>query len=74
MPFWTKVFNQGILPERTAESMKNFWKKNLSKTLEEFLIECIHEGIDFCLSFKDVPNPDFEPRFRQKYESEFLKL
>jgi hypothetical protein len=54
--------------------MKNFWKKNLSKTLEEFLIECIHEGTDFCLSFKEVPNPDFEPRFRQKYESEFLKL
>jgi hypothetical protein len=62
------------LPERTADSMKNFWKKNLSKTLEEFLIECIHDSIDFCLSFKDVPNPDFEPRFRQKYESEFLKL
>ena len=54
--------------------MKNFWKKNLSKTLEEFLIECIHEGTDFCLSFKEVPNPDFEPRFRQKFESEFLKL
>jgi len=54
--------------------MKNFWKKNLSKTLEEFLIECIHEGTDFCLSFKEVPNPDFETRFRQKFESEFLKL
>ena len=72
--FWAKVFNQGILPERTADSMKNFWKKNLSKTLEEFLIECIHEGTDFCLSFKEVPNPDFETRFRQKFESEFLKL
>lgn len=72
--FWSKVHNQGILPERTADSMKNFWKKNLSKTLEEFLIECIHEATDFCLSFKEVPNPDFEPRFRQKYESEFLKL
>jgi len=54
--------------------MKNFWKKNLSKTLEEFLIECIFEGTDFCLSFKEVPNPDFVPRFRQKYDSEFLKL
>lgn len=54
--------------------MKNFWKKNLSKTLEEFLIECIHEGNDFCFSFKDIPNPDFERRFRQQYEAEFLKL
>ena len=62
---WQKVYNQGILPERTADSMKNFWKRNLSKTLEEFLIECVHEGTDFCLSFKDIPNPDFQPRFRQ---------
>jgi len=54
--------------------MKNFWKRNLSKTLEEFLIECVHEGTDFCLSFKEIPNPDFESRFRQKYESEFFKL
>ncbi len=68
------MYNQGILPERTADSMKNFYKKNLSKTLEEFLIDCIHEGNDFCLSFKEIPNPDFEPRFRQKYESEFTKL
>jgi hypothetical protein len=45
--------------------MKNFWKRNLSKTLEEFLIECVHEGTDFCLSFKEIPNPDFEKRFRQ---------
>ena len=54
--------------------MKNFWKKNLSKTLEEFLIECIHEGTDFCLNFKEIPNPDFEKRFRQQYENEFLKF
>ena len=54
--------------------MKNFWKRNLSKTLEEFLIECVHEGTDFCLSFKEIPNPDFEKRFRQQYEQEFFKL
>ena len=54
--------------------MKNFWKKNLSKTLEEFLIECVHEKTDFCLSFRDIPNPDFVRRFRIQYENEFLKL
>jgi hypothetical protein len=72
--FWAKVQNQGILPERTADSMRNFWKKNTSKTLEEFLIECIHESTDFCLSFREIPNAEFVPRFRQQYEKEFEKL
>jgi hypothetical protein len=72
--FWQKVFGQAILPERTADSMKNFWKKQASKTLEEFLIECIHEGTDFCFSYKDIPNPDFVKRFRTQYENEFVKL
>ena len=54
--------------------MKNFWKRNASKTLEEFLIECIYENTDFCLSFKEIPNPDFVKRFRTQYEKEFEKL
>lgn len=40
--FWNRVVSQDILPERTADSMKRFWAKNQNKTLEEFLIECIH--------------------------------
>lgn len=62
--FWNKLATQGLLPERTADSMKNFWKRNTNKTLEEYLIECIHENTDFCLSFKEIPNPDFVKRFR----------
>jgi hypothetical protein len=72
--FWARVQGQNILPERSAESLKNFWAKNQYKTLEEFLIECVHEKTDFCLSFKEIPNPDFEKRFRQQYANEFLKL
>ena len=54
--------------------MKNFWKKQLSKTLEEFLIESIHTNADFCLSFKEIPNPTFVEKFKKQYENEFLKL
>jgi hypothetical protein len=72
--FWSKVVSQMILPERSADSMKNFWKKNANKTLEEFLIECIHEGTDFCFSFKEIPNPEFVKRFRSQFEKEFEKL
>lgn len=38
------------------------------------MIESIYDNIDFCLSFKKIPNPDFLPRFRAKYEQEFLKM
>ena len=54
--------------------MRLFWKKWEYKTLEEYLIECIHESTDFCLSFKEVPNPDFVQRFRNKYDNEFSKI
>lgn len=54
--------------------MRNFWKKNEFRTLEEFLIESIHEETDFCLSFKAIPNPDFVSRFKKQYANEFLKL
>jgi hypothetical protein len=63
--FWMKCQNSNILPERSADSMKRFWSNHQYKTLEEYLIECIHDKIDFCFSFKEIPNPDFVPRFRQ---------
>lgn len=72
--FWNKVVKQSILPERTADSMKLFWRKYEYKTLEEYLIECINENTDFCLSFKEIPNADFVKRFRNKYENEFVKI
>jgi hypothetical protein len=54
--------------------MKNFWKKMQDKRLEDFLIDSIFEKTDFCLSFRQIPNPDFVPMFRQKFESEFSRL
>lgn len=66
--------SSNLLPERSGDSMKNFWNKISCKTLEQYLIECIHEKVDFCLSFKEIPNQDFVRRFKQQYENEFLKL
>ena len=72
--FWTKAEGQGILPERTADSMKTFWNNHQCQTLEEYLIESIHEETDFCLNFKMIPSQDFVKRFRQQYSNEFLKM
>ena len=54
--------------------MKHFWKKHEYKTLEIFLVECVNDNIDFCLSFRKIPNHDFVPRFKSRFEAEFMKL
>jgi len=63
--FWRKVEAARHLPERTADSMRQFWKRYGTKSQEDYLIECIHEKIDFCFSFKQIPSPEFESRFRE---------
>ena len=47
------------LPERGFESIRNFWKEYGNKTLEVYLVECIFFGYDYCLSFKEFPDPAF---------------
>jgi hypothetical protein len=44
------------------------------KTLEQYLIECIQDNVDFCFNFKEIPNPEFLPRFKARYEAEFIKM
>ena len=34
------------------------------KRINGLHIECIYEETDFCLNYKEIPNPDFEKRFR----------
>ncbi|CDW79166.1 UNKNOWN [Stylonychia lemnae] len=72
--FWQKIESQFLLPERSPDSLKNFWSKFCHKTLEEYLIECVYEKVDFCFNFKEIPNPDFIPRFQQQFQNEFMKI
>ena len=60
-----------VLPERGFESMRNFWKEYSSKTLERYLVEAIYYGYDFCLGFKEFPNPEFVRQHKEKYIEEF---
>ena len=54
--FWLKIEASNALPERSAVSLQNFWNKFSCKTLEQYLVQCIYEKVDFCLSFKEIPN------------------
>jgi hypothetical protein len=35
-----------------------------NKRLEDYLIESIFENTDFCLSFKEIPSPEFLRLFK----------
>ena len=63
-----------MLPERGFESIKNFWREYSTKQLEEFLVEAIYYGYDYCLSFKEIPNQEFVARHREKFAVEFEHL
>ena len=58
---------QGYLPERSIDTMKNFWKEYSLKQLEIYLVEAIFYKWDYCLSFKEIPNEEFEFKHRQQF-------
>lgn len=68
------IVSQNLLPERSIDQMKNFWKEYSVKTLEQYLVEAIFYGWDYCLSFKEIPNEDFEAKHRQQFRMEFAQL
>jgi hypothetical protein len=72
--FWQNIEKNQTLPERSAEQMKKFWHRNESNTVEQWLVQAIHDRTDFSFCLKDIPSADFESNFRRKYEIEFMKL
>jgi len=65
---------QRYLPERSVESMRSFWKEFSNKPLEEYLVEAMFFKWDYCLSFKEIPNDEFETKHRQQFAYEFSSL
>ena len=71
---WKSIAASRKLPERSADSLKAFWKKYSQRQLEEYLIESIFFKTDFCLSFKEFPSDEFVERFKDQYRNEFVQL
>lgn len=68
------IERQGYLPERSIETMKNFWREYSSKTLEQYLLEAIFYKWDYCLSFKEIPNEEFEQKHIKQFFYEYQQL
>ena len=41
--FWKKVEDENLIPQRTCESMRSFWKDNSNKGLEQYLKKAIDD-------------------------------
>ena len=64
--YWTKLYSNDVLPGRSVDSMKQFWKNYCNVTFEDFLIESFHIKRDYALSHSQVPE-DIAFSFKQKF-------
>ena len=70
--YWNKIMTNEVLPGRSIDSMKHFWKQYSETRLEDFLIESFQTNRDYCLSHKKVPDPSIEQSFRNNFAQDFL--
>lgn len=55
LPFWREIQRRALVPIRAAESMRNFWKTNSRKGLEQYLNTAMKEDTRYCHAFNMVP-------------------
>ena len=68
------IERQRYLPERSVDTMRSFWKEFSQKPLEQYLVEAIFHKWDYCLSFKEIPNEEFEAKHRRQFAYDFHLL
>ena len=60
--FWLEIERQNIIPRRTGESMRNFWKEKRNKGLELYLKSAVaHDQDRFSHAFKHLLRPQTGP-------------
>jgi hypothetical protein len=53
--FWQGIEREGIVPKRSSESMRNFFKTHMVKGVEEYIKHCLENGTRFCHAFSNIP-------------------
>lgn len=72
---WRGFERQALLPDRSIDRVKVFWAAHENKNLETYLCECIHNNVEYCLSFQEVPNGHIlERKLREQYSHVFEQL
>ena len=53
--YWVEVERTGIMPNRSADSMRNFFKTALKKGLENFMKQALSQNTWYCHAFTRIP-------------------
>ena len=53
--FWKDIESSGVIPCRTAESMRQFLKTRLNLGLQRFLSYAVENNISYCHNYPDLP-------------------
>ena len=50
-----EVERKQLLPKRTADSLRNFWKTNEKRGLEKYMRDALENGTWYCHAFCKIP-------------------
>ena len=53
--FWLDVERKQVLPKRTADSLRNFWKTTEKKGLENYMRTALETNTWYCHAFCKIP-------------------
>lgn len=53
--FWNSIEKEGLIPNRTSDSMRSFWKENTNSGLVNYLQQAIKNRAWYCHAFSEIP-------------------
>jgi hypothetical protein len=53
--FWQNIERKGVVPNRSAESMRGFWKVNKKTGLEKYIGKAMHDQNRFSHNYPTAP-------------------
>lgn len=53
--FWLEVERSGVIPKRSAESMRTFFKNNSVIGVNEYMKKALESNAKFCHAFNRIP-------------------
>ena len=48
--FWLQVERENLIPKRTGDSLRNFWKESCKKGIENYMKSALHGNVWYCHS------------------------
>lgn len=53
--YWKDVENKELIPNRPAESLRNFYKTHANESIEHYMKVALEKRIRYCHAFQNIP-------------------